>query len=108
MKTKIAAPALPKSIVILGNRWFDRVNGNTYNTAEIIVDGVTVHKTLRQYGYGDHYLTLAEEWLDSSGIVPARPKHANGSHTPGWQCWRDDLGIAYTYRASDVQRKRDL
>ena len=45
-----------KSITILGRKWWDKQNGNTYNTAQIMVNGETVGKTPFQYGYGDHYV----------------------------------------------------
>ena len=99
---------LPVSILILGRRWFDRRYGNTYNTAQIIIDGNTVHSTPIQYGYGDHYATIASEWLDASGLVPPRPADKHGYAPAGWQFWRDDLKINYSYQAIDVQRKKDL
>jgi len=103
MKT-LTTSKLPKSIAIVGRRWFQRTYGNTYHTAEIIVDGVTVHKTPREYGYGDQYADTAFSWLKANGIVP-EPEHAHESH---WRHMRDELGIAYTYRAVDVSRQADL
>jgi len=41
------------SIVIVGRKWFQRSAGNTYNTADIIVDGELVHTLKRGYGYED-------------------------------------------------------
>lgn len=58
-----------------------------------------------QYGYGDQYADTAYQWLLSNGIVP-RPE--NERTTCHWQHLRDALGIAYTYRAVDVQRQKDL
>jgi hypothetical protein len=102
-------PPLPRSILIIGRRWFQRTYGNTYCTAEIHVDGCLVHKTPRQYGYGDFYRQAAEDWLDSSGLVPPRPRSTrNNIAAPGWQVWRDELGIDYQSYALDVQRQRDL
>jgi hypothetical protein len=95
---------LPKSIIIIGRRWFQRTNGNTYHTAEIIIDGETVHKTPFAYGYGDQYTQSAFEWLVKSGTIPA-PEHPSECH---WRHIRDILGIAYSYQAIDVPRKKDL
>ena len=100
---------LPRSILIIGRRWFQRSYGNTYCTSEIHIDGKLVHKLPRQYGYGDYYRQAAEDWLDSSGLVPARPRSPhNGIPSPGWQVWRDEMGIDYQSYALDVQRQRDL
>lgn len=96
--------SLPKSITIIVRRWFQRTYGNTYHTAEIIVDGETVHVTPKEYGYGDQYASVAFSWLKESGLVPP-PEHSHECH---WRYLRDILGIAYTYRALDVSRERDL
>jgi len=98
------ATTLPQSIVIIGRRWFRRGPGTTYHTSEIVVDGVTVHKTPREYGYGDQYADTAFRWLLAQGIIPA-PEHAHECH---WRHIRDNLGIAYSYRAIDVPREKDL
>lgn len=97
---------LPKSIVVIGRRWFQRGPGNTYNTAEIIVDGVTVAKTPRQYGYGDHYADIALEYMEANGIIPARNPEQR-QRFAHWQ-WVRDLGITYQYSAVDVARQKDL
>jgi hypothetical protein len=60
----------PKTITIIGRRWFARLYGNTYCTASIYVDGKHVHNTPRQYGYGDHYAWIARDWLRDNGYLP--------------------------------------
>lgn len=90
----------PQSITIIGRRWFDRVNGNTYNTAEILVDGEFVHKTPMEYGYGDHYRTVAEDWLIENGFISKDRGH------PLWQ-YCEDNEIVLTTSVCDV-KKRDL
>jgi hypothetical protein len=99
---KTDTPALPQSITVIGRRWFQRTYGNTYHTAEIIVDGETVHTTPREYGYGDQYTDTALRWMVENGIIPAKGEYE--SH------WRhiQGLGIIYTYSAVDVGRKKDL
>lgn len=97
--------SLPKSITVIGRRWFQRGPGNTYHTSEIIVDGETIHRTPRQYGYGEQYAETAFQYLMDSGIVP-RPE--NPRATCHWQWMRHELGVAYTYRAVDVERQKDL
>lgn len=93
-----------ESITIIGRRWFRRGPGTTYHTAEIVLNGETVHKTPKQYGYGDQYADTAFRWLLSQGIIPP-PEHPYESH---WRHIRDNLGIPYSYRAIDVARERDL
>lgn len=94
------------SLTIIGRRWFQKSYGNTYNTAQIIVDGEMVAKTPRQYGYGEHYLTIAGETLERMGLL-ALQKHDNGSHQPLWQ-WAADNGVKFSYQTIDVPREKDL
>lgn len=53
-----------KKFVVIGGKWFDKVNGNTYNSAKII-DTETGKKyyTRFTYGYGNAYLWEAEEYI---------------------------------------------
>jgi len=51
-----------ESAVIIARKWFDKVNGNTYHTARVIINGGEAdHKSTRQYGYGTSYITTAAE-----------------------------------------------
>lgn len=102
-----------RSIVIIGRRWFDRVNGNTYNTAQIIINGETVHSLPFDYGYGDNYADRAQQWLTDNGYLPDRAGTGNDDqtkwtpHEPMWKyCKR--MNIKYIYTASNVGRKKDL
>ncbi|RTL04191.1 hypothetical protein EKK58_11115 [Candidatus Dependentiae bacterium] len=47
---------LPRKLELLGCRWFDRVNGNTYFAAAAIADSICIAKIEFEYGYGDHWL----------------------------------------------------
>lgn len=95
-----------KSIVILGRRWFERVNGNTYFSAEIFVNGNHVHKIDYEYGYGDQYAHEAGAWLDKNGWI-ALERYSNGSAQPLWYYCRDH-GISLIQNVVDVQRKKNL
>lgn len=95
-----------KAITILGRRWFDKVNGNTYHTSQIMVDGVTVHTTPFSYGYGDHYVQSASEWLNANGYVKLG-QYPNGNYKPLWQ-YCGDNGINFEYSHVDLPRKKDL
>lgn len=59
-----------ESAVIIARKWFDKVNGNTYHTARIIINGGEAdHKSLRQYGYGTSYITTATETAIENGYT---------------------------------------
>lgn len=54
-----------KKFVVIGGKWFDKVNGNTYHTAKIIdTETGTIYYNRFQYGYGTHYLTTAREYIE--------------------------------------------
>ena len=44
-----------ESVVIEGRSWFDKVNGNSYYSAQIWVNGRVVGRLPFTYGYGDMY-----------------------------------------------------
>ena len=94
------------SIIIIGRRWFERVNGNTYHTAQIFINGKCVHRTTFSYGYGDQFIWTAYKWLENKDYVhPEHQKH--GATEPIWQyCQRNDITFSYT--VVDVSRKKDL
>ena len=96
-----------KSIVVTAKRWFQRTYGNTYFTASIIVNGETVANLPFQYGYGDHYMDVAADTLERLGMMPGRSHSQNGSADPLWH-WCRKNGIALSYSAADVSRKKDL
>ena len=93
----------PKSIVLIGRRWFHRGPGNTYHSVEIIVDGKQIHKVPFAYGYGDQWKYTAFDWLNANGYLPEYDPRRD-SH---WgYCERNN--IAFVTSCTDVQRKKDL
>ena len=95
-----------KAITVIGRRWFDKINGNTYFSADILVNNTLVHSIHYQYGYDDFYMQAAGEWLAKYGYT--HPEHyPSGGITPLWS-YCNDKGISYYYTVTDVMRKRDL
>lgn len=97
---------LPKSITILGRRWFDRGPGNTYHSATAIVDGEVKARIDFAYGYGDQYLHNAFAALERAEVIPAHNRDNYGYAAPWSRC--EALGIKLHYEAADVQRRKDL
>ena len=96
-------PAEALKLHIIGRRWFQKSYGNTYHTAQIIIDGKTVHRTPQAYGYGDHYLQSAVDWLKQSGHLPA-----DGEHISNTRFLHEESGFDFTYECHDVQRQKDM
>ncbi len=90
------------SITIIGRRWFDRVNGNTYHSCECLINGQPVANVPFSYGYGNQYEYSAMNKLAELGYLPGYD-----SQTVAWR-YCEDRGIAYHATHSDVNRKKDL
>lgn len=58
-----------RSLNIEAREWFDKQNGNSYFSARIWIDGEIVHVLPFQYGYGDHFVSMAERWLIDNGYL---------------------------------------
>lgn len=90
---------------IKGTRWFQKSYGNTYHVAYIsaLVDGtwIDLGETKMQYGYGDHYLVTAGQWLIDNGYVECDSEYFLSNYNV-----REDFVVEY--HAQDVDRKRDL
>lgn len=60
------------SIYVHGKTWFDKVNGNSYFSARIEINGEEVARLPFQYGYGDQYLYEARKVLTEKGLIADR------------------------------------
>jgi len=92
-----------KKLEIRGRRWWRRGAGGMYCTASIYINDKLVHTTPMQGGSGDHYLTLAMDWLRRQGYLEGLLDERD----PIWYL-RDKRGIDLQYGAVDVRRERDL
>jgi hypothetical protein len=80
-----------RSITVIGRKWFDKVNGNTYCTAQIIINGKTAGITDFEYGYGDFYTQAAGVWLERNGYIKLE-KYANGGSQMLWSyCSKNNI-----------------
>ena len=56
-------------ITINGQKWFDKVNGNTYNSVQFTIELKDFREfdftLMRTYGYGDYYVQRVTEWLET-------------------------------------------
>jgi len=100
---KMKKPTLKKGdvVFVVGRRWFDRVNGNTYHTAEVFVNDKYVGKSRMTYGYDESYIQTAKEILLDSYKLPKGMKDTS----PLWQL--REYGVTLNKTVSDGL-KRDL
>lgn len=101
--TKMRKQRLKKgdTVFVIGRRWFDRVNGNTYHTAEVEVNGQFVGKSRMTYGYDESYLETAKEILLEKYDFP----RGMTERSPMWQL--RDYGVLLNKSVIDGL-KRDL
>jgi hypothetical protein len=100
-KKKLNSFIKTESIMVVGRRWFERTNGNTYHTAEIYVNNEFVHKIDFTYGYGDQYYWNSWSWLKANGYV-------KGSNFESPRIYCEKNKIKWNAAVSDVKRKKDL
>lgn len=73
MNTQTQTPV--QTIDINAKQWFDRINGNSYFSAEVVTNyGQPNAQTFIlpfQYGYGDHYIYAGLQKLNELGLIGA-------------------------------------
>ena len=97
-----------KTIDINAKEWFDKVNGNRYFSAEIVIDygtkQVKEYKLPFQYGYGSHYIDMAGEYIRKE-ILHKEPKKKG--YFILWQYCKDNNIILRTSKQENC-KKREL
>ena len=97
-------------IKIVGRRWFDRVNGNTYHSVYVCNDDNSlIGKCKFAYGYGEGYLQTAHQILQDAGIYPKTgERFASGADKDYHDFLLDRRENKFFITVSDVGRKKDL
>lgn len=94
-----------KTIDVHGKEWFDRVNGNSYNSSRITINYGMADQTLIttpfQYGYGDFYMQAASQ------AIKERFNHEAKGYIPLWQFCQDN-GIVLRYQKQERCLKREV
>jgi hypothetical protein len=99
------------NITVYANEWFDKVNGNSYFSARIILnEGSKEETTLLlpfQYGYENYYLQAASEKLEKEGFTPDVEKYGSGGIESLYNyCQRKK--IIFRYNKVENCKKREL
>ena len=98
-------------ITIDAKRWFDRINGNTYHSVAVYVDGKLVGVKPFQYGYGEQYLQTAHEVLQEAGMFPTTGESLSSGMAKDYYEFRNymmDHRDKFVVIVSDVSRRGDL
>ncbi len=73
-----------KSVHITAKEWFDRVNGNSYFSCQVIVNNKYKIVLPFDYGYGDHFVDMACKELVKLGLTDK-----------DLYCWGNREGISF-------------
>lgn len=71
--------------------WRDKVNGNTYHAAQVLIDDRRYHVPF-QYGYGSQYLESVHDVLVAAGVLTPPRRYANGARESLTRRL-DDMGV---------------
>lgn len=89
-----------RSVFIEGRLWFDKVNGNTYFSNRIWINGKVIFEMPMEYGYELQHLHRAVQYLHERGYF-------EGEKVPSlWQI-RDEMGVDIYY-SSTYGKKSEL
>ena len=93
-----------KTVDVTVKEWFDRINGNSYFSGEVIINyGLSNPKMIKlpfQYGYGDHYRYVA---LDSI----KKELNCLKKYNSYWRAFQDNKIIA-RYNKYENCKKSEL
>ncbi len=96
-----------RSITIIGRRWFEKTNGNTYFSAIGLINGEVVVSIDFSYGYGSQYESEIIRKMKDAKLLPGIEEYASGGSQSGWS-YCDKNSIAYYSTVSDVAKRKDL
>ena len=89
-----------ESIFIEGRLWFDKVNGNTYFSNRVWINGRVIFEMPMEYGYEMQYLHRAIQKLQEWGYF------APGKTPSAWEI-RDEMGVHF-YHVATYGKKSEL
>ena len=80
-----------KSITIIGQRWFDKLNGNTYCACKILINGKHILTSDWTYGYGDFYRQLAGQLLNEKKILSLEAFPGGSLESVSTYCYKNNI-----------------
>ena len=93
--------SIKRSLFIEAREWFDKVNGNSYFSARVWVDGEIVTVLPFQYGYGNQNEHEAQKKLIEIGYLPQE-----GENRGLWSIAKE-MGFDY-YHAKSFTTKKEM
>jgi hypothetical protein len=91
--------SIKRSLFVEAREWFDKVNGNSYFSARVWVDGEVITVLPFQYGYGNQNEYEAQKKLLELGYLPQEGKNR------GLWSIAEELGFDYYHSKSFTTKK---
>lgn len=96
-----------KTIDIQAKEWFDKVNGNSYFSANVTINfGMKTEKNIFlpfQYGYGSHYIDMAGKELLQLKLVKPDP---DSTYFSLWRyCEKNNIILRTSKREKCLKRE---
>lgn len=97
-----------KEIEIIGLRWFDKINGNTYHSVQVIINNKDSFYEGFTYGYDRAYEQTAKDLLIKK-ILSKRASNLLKNFNGGiYGFFMSERNIPINSHYQDVKRKKDL
>ena len=97
--------------VVIGKRWFDRKNGNTYHSYRVVMNGEEIGYIPFAYGYDEGYRQTVFKIIQDAGYWPKTDRRLSSGFPEDeynfFNYIRDNRD-KFTFTVSDVSRKKDL
>lgn len=100
-----------KTVMFIARKWFDKINGNTYHSVEIYIDGQFIAKEPFAYGYGEQYKSTGLELLQKHGLLPDSNFNKQSGVQLDYNLFSDFVyknREKFVFSVTDVARKKDL
>ena len=100
---------MEERFTIIGRRWFEKTNGNTYHSVEVYANNKLIGRDPYQYGYGDQYLQTAHDILQREGYYPTTGIIFESGMPKDLCLFMTDVRTdKFLVSCTDVGRKKDL
>lgn len=99
-----------KTIDITAKEWFDKINGNSYFSAQVTINfGMKTEKSFSipfQYGYDSHYLDISMRELRERKFITDAGAYSSGVREAIWSyCQRKNIILRYQMHDNCLKRE---
>jgi hypothetical protein len=100
-----------KTVTIIGRRWFEKTNGNTYHSCEVYINGKLIGREPYAYGYDNQFQQTAFEILQENNLAPNFDRHTQSGFQLDYSeflNFKNNNRDKFVISVTDVESKKDL